>query len=988
MSDKNSSGPKQIALVYLVVGSAWIVLSDRIMDILSLSQPQISFYQSVKGVGFMAVTSVIIYYMTTIWFGRIMALKCEAEFSGRFASLLGSINAIVARAPGEKELVSQCVTAILDSGEFPKAWIGLCPENDESKITIVARKGFTEGYLPDFFTIESAVEEAGVALSQAAVKTRAPAFSRDNDSLPPMDPNGPDNLSVVAVPLQNDGQVMGVLVIYCYRKEAFGRAEMEFLEELSSNLAYGVAAIRAREAKKRAVEELATALAQKRTVLDNAVVGVSFIVDRKLIWANQKCKELFGYSGEEMVDGFSTSLSYTSEEDFQKTGEAISRSFAQGKPYLVETPMRRRDGSFFTCRLFGKPVDYADPSKGAIWVLEDVTDRKKAQDELLENKEKYRTLIDMIPHGIVESGLDGSITFANKAFVDLLGAPREKVVGSKVWDIYGDKTERNANRVFHEMLILQRPLPSRYDIKINRQDRPPKNAQVDWCYRKDKDGQVAGIISVITDVTERKAAETMAWENEERFRQLSGASFEGILVHDNGTILMANETLALMAGYRIEETIGKNVLDFVAPESRAAVSAQIRERLDTPYEITILRKGGGTFLAEVTSRNVMWEGKPARVAAIRDISERKKGDEERARLAKGIEQSAEMVVITDETGVILYVNPAFERVTGFSKDEAMGKKPSIVKSGLHDNSFYHNMWARLASANVWSGRIVNRRKNGDLFEVDSTISPTLGADGNVINYVAVQRDITREAMLTRAREYFTSITSHEMRTPLAKLELARILLRKAAEGEEEGKFAQTMDVLEESFHNFHRIVSMTELISKLIVGGLEPARNPVYLYSAAQSCVESAEDMSRMEKRNVIIKASLENLPAETMIYGDMEMMRMAIMEIISNAIKYTPDGKNIYITGRVLPRLAILDIKDEGLGISRERLEHVFEPYFALEDPLRHSTGMYKYKGGGIGLGLTVARMIMERLGGRLSISSSGEHRGTQVTLMFPLNA
>lgn len=116
-------------------------------------------------------------------------------------------------------------------------------------------------------------------------------------------------------------------------------------------------------------------------------------------------------------------------------------------------------------------------------------------------------------------------------------------------------------------------------------------------------------------------------------------------------------------------------------------------------------------------------------------------------LATAIEEVAEAVLVTDCQGTIQYVNPAFERLTGYSSMEAVGKTPRILKSGKQDQAFYHRLWDTINSGRVWSGRFVNKRKGGDLYEEEAVIFPVCNASGAIANYVAVQRDASGEAHL-------------------------------------------------------------------------------------------------------------------------------------------------------------------------------------------------------------------------------------------------
>jgi two-component system cell cycle sensor histidine kinase/response regulator CckA len=132
-----------------------------------------------------------------------------------------------------------------------------------------------------------------------------------------------------------------------------------------------------------------------------------------------------------------------------------------------------------------------------------------------------------------------------------------------------------------------------------------------------------------------------------------------------------------------------------------------------------------------------------------DVTEHKRAQESHARLSTAVEQSAEAIMITDTKGTILYVNPAFERTTGYTREEVVGQPPRILRSGQHGAEFYRQMWSALSRGEVWRGRLINKRKDGTLFDEDATISPVRDEAGNVVNYVAAKRDITNEMLLER-----------------------------------------------------------------------------------------------------------------------------------------------------------------------------------------------------------------------------------------------
>ena len=133
-------------------------------------------------------------------------------------------------------------------------------------------------------------------------------------------------------------------------------------------------------------------------------------------------------------------------------------------------------------------------------------------------------------------------------------------------------------------------------------------------------------------------------------------------------------------------------------------------------------------------------------------AELQKTQAEHRRLSRAIEYTAEAVIITDPQGTIEYVNPSFERMTGYSSAEVLGQNPRILKSGWHDAAFYRTMWQTILAGQVWQGRLINRRKSGEIYYEEMTIAPVLNQAGEVVNFVAIKRDITERVRAEEARQ--------------------------------------------------------------------------------------------------------------------------------------------------------------------------------------------------------------------------------------------
>ncbi|MBF0292469.1 MAG: DUF3365 domain-containing protein [Nitrospinae bacterium] len=356
------------------------------------------------------------------------------------------------------------------------------------------------------------------------------------------------------------------------------------------------------------------------------------------------------------------------------------------------------------------------------------------------------------------------------------------------------------------------------------------------------------------------------------------------------------------------------------------------------------------------------------------------------RLGVAVNSAADGVVITDANGVIEYINPAYEEITGYRVAELRGLTSRVLKSGRHDRYFYEGLWKTIKAGRVWRGHIINRKKDGSLYEENMTISPITDAGGNIVNFVCVKHDITSEMALQKARDYFTSISSHELRTPLVKLQIVKIILDQLATGATvDPKIETARDALLESLASFDRIVNASSIISDITHTGAERSFVRDIIYNDVMVAVENARGNIGKASRNVEIQTDMSELPPQTLLLGNHLMIRQAVDEALSNAIKFTPNGKTIYVRVSLRDGVVNIEVADEGEGIPPNKLKDVFIPYYSLENPQYHSSGQYEYHGGGMGLGLTLAKLIMEYHNGSLTIGQRAEGTGTLVTLAFP---
>jgi PAS domain S-box-containing protein len=268
-------------------------------------------------------------------------------------------------------------------------------------------------------------------------------------------------------------------------------------------------------------------------------------------------------------------------------------------------------------------------------------------------------------------------------------------------------------------------------------------------------GEVSGVLGTYQDVSERKRTEETLRASEVRYRRLFESARDGILILDaeTGMVVDVNPFLIELLGMSRETFLGKKVWElgfFKNILANWVHFAKLQQEGYVRYEDMALEASDGRHIeVEFVSNVYLVNQEKVIQCNIRDISERKRARESHARLSTAVEQSAEAILITDAGGTIVYTNPAFEKSTGYSRDEAVGQNPRILKSGAQDGAFYEQMWKVLSRGDVWRGRLTNKKKDGTRFEEDATISPVRDPAGKVVNYVAVKRDVTNETLLER-----------------------------------------------------------------------------------------------------------------------------------------------------------------------------------------------------------------------------------------------
>ncbi len=497
--------------------------------------------------------------------------------------------------------------------------------------------------------------------------------------------------------------------------------------------------------------------------------------------------------------------------------------------------------------------------------------------------------------------------------------------------------------------------------------------------REDEIGHLASSFNEMTSKLEKSKKQLQ--ESEEHKRQLLDSLKDGIYQcepHIEGVFTWVNQACAEIFGYKsTEEMIGTKVRDiYVDPNDRMTLIEKLeRDGICLNFACNCKKKNGDFLYTERTTNIIKDEkGKSICIEGIiRDITERRRAEEQIYMLSQAIEQSSCGILVTDEKGIIEYVNPKFSQITGYTFEEAIGENPRILKSGKQSPEIYKEMWETITSGNEWRGEFYNRKKNGKFYWEYISISPITNDKGVVTNFIGIKENITRLKRIEdelRISHQMSSIgrlsasVFHEILNPVNIISgHTQLLLMQAEKGSNTEKDLQSIQC------EINRIVNITDNLLKFSqkedVKTEEVEVND--LLENVLTLIKPELDLKRIKH----ITKFEKNLP-DVLAHGS--ELREAFLKLITNSIEAMPDGGTLTVKTQVKRNFVEISFEDTGCGIAKKNIDRIFEPFFSTKKEIK-----------GVGLGLSSSYAIIEGYGGRISVESE-EGKGTMFVIDLPV--
>ncbi len=782
----------------------------------------------------------------------------------------------------------------------------------------------------------------------------------------------------LAIPVFQDGKIVAVATV-ANKGSGYVESDIDVLRSLMNDTWKIIQ-------QKRLERELVEQKTSLHTIIDHVPVMIAkFDQNGKILFGNNELIKTLGWSLEEWGSQNILEKCYPKPEDYQEVLNFMISKHPGWKEFKTLTKYGTILNTTWT--------NISLPDGSSLGIGQDITERKIWEEALVESETRFRMVVEEAVEIVFVTDTLGYFTYVNPAGIKSSGYSMDELSKFNFIDLIEPDYRARVKRHYIRQQIQKK------EITTTEYPYRTKSGVIRWLNQNARlitqNDEFRGYYVIARDVTERHNAE----EELIKSRQQLLDFFEDDITADfittpGGKLQLCNETYLKLFGFdnkgeALKYPIGKlyknertrEIFLQLVKKNKRVINHEMELRSTDGRPIHALINATGIF--DKNNEMIQVRG------YIFDITERKRAENELRKLSRVVEQSPASVIITNPAGEIEYVNEQFCRITGYTKNETIGKNPRILKSGNHNMEFYKELWNTILSGNDWFGEILNKKKNGDFYWESAHISSLRDSNGKLTHFVAIKEDITDQKKLyddlvlaknkaeqsDRLKSAFLANMSHEIRTPMnGILGFAELLKEPKLSGKEQLEYIR---VIEQSGNRMLNIINDIINISKIEAGTVE---------------VVLAETNINEQLRyvHIFFKPEIEqkglqyhfnkSLPEkDAIIQTDSEKIYSILTNLVKNSIKFTTQG-SIEIGCMKKNNFLEFFVKDTGVGIPSSQKDFIFERFRQGSESLNRN-----YEGAG--LGLTISKAFAEMLGGKIWFDSE-PGKGTSFYFNIPCSA
>lgn len=636
-------------------------------------------------------------------------------------------------------------------------------------------------------------------------------------------------------------------------------------------------------------------------------------------------------------------------------------------------------------------------------VWRDISDRKKAEQELMESEDKFRSIFHSLTAGmIIVIDENGFILEWNEGAELNFGYDRHEMFNKSLTMLMPERYRKGHEKglafaVKNRTLAKKGETFEMFGLHKDGKEFPIELSLGSW----ERDGKLF-FSAIIIDVTERKLAEKHLLQANSILEDIDSIV---LLTNIKGEVVYTTSCVKKLIGFEPNEVLGNKWWEVTFVDKKE--STRIKNELIgySNNNITI-RTNNHPRLLKCKDGSLKWfewhnsKGVDNCIISVGyDISYRVTAEQEINKLSKAIDQSPVSVIITDFNGNIEYVNPNFEKTTGYSINEVKGKNPKLLKSGETSKETYKQLWKTISAGGVWKGEFHNVKKDGTLFWERASIGPILNKNGDIINYVALKEDITekkavekqlnftlsnleslveakteqlenarnkleislsKEKELGELKSKFVSTASHQFRTPLTVIQANIGLINMQVDAIESGlkeKLYKVTNRIQSEVERMTELMNDVLILGKINAGSVKPIFNSTDLLAIVEETAKKYDDIQNDGR-----KVKIEQIGEPRHIMIDGKLMEHTISNLISNAFKYSINKPSPVLKLDYKKNQVQISVRDFGIGIPSAEVKNLFQAFYRASNANDLP---------GTGLGVAIAKEYAELNGGTLSVTS-----------------